>query len=203
MSKTLLLALTLLGLAFPAAGAQTLPSASTKTAIFAGGCFWCMQPPYDHAKGVIKTIVGYTGGKESDANYRRLRSQDKAPRINRGDLRSGANFLRSAARYFLAEINPTQADGQFHDIGLSYQAAIYYGNDGRERESPNVKGEPWQIRQISETDRDGNIAGGEILPGGRVSPEILPKEQSRLRSLPCGSGRVAYLEKIWGKEAKP
>src|SRR5437016_4658818 len=48
------------------------PAATTKTAIFAGGCFWCMQPPYDRAKGVIKTVVGYTGGSEADANYEKV-----------------------------------------------------------------------------------------------------------------------------------
>jgi len=48
------------------------PAATTKTAIFAGGCFWCMQPPYDQAKGVIKTVVGYTGGSEADANYEKV-----------------------------------------------------------------------------------------------------------------------------------
>jgi len=43
--------------------------AETKTAVFAGGCFWCMQPPFDQAKGVTQTIVGYTGGSKETANY--------------------------------------------------------------------------------------------------------------------------------------
>ena len=45
------------------------PTPTLKSAIFAGGCFWCMQPPFDHAKGVVKTIVGYTGGSKEDATY--------------------------------------------------------------------------------------------------------------------------------------
>ena len=45
---------------------------ASKTAIFAGGCFWCMQPPFDHAKGVIKTVVGYTGGSAADATYAKV-----------------------------------------------------------------------------------------------------------------------------------
>ncbi|MFN2508960.1 MAG: peptide-methionine (S)-S-oxide reductase, partial [Chthoniobacterales bacterium] len=70
MAKALLLVL-LTACALPAtrATAQERNPGPTKTAVFAGGCFWCMQPPFDRTKGVVKTIVGYTGGKESDANY--------------------------------------------------------------------------------------------------------------------------------------
>ena len=50
-------------------GAALTAQSETKTAIFAGGCFWCMQPPYDRAQGVTKTVVGYTGGSKEDANY--------------------------------------------------------------------------------------------------------------------------------------
>ena len=56
-------------LAAPLSHAQEKPAPLTKTAIFAGGCFWCMQEPYDRTPGVVKTVVGYTGGSQSDANY--------------------------------------------------------------------------------------------------------------------------------------
>ena len=57
--------------ALTAPAAEPTPAA-TKTAIFAGGCFWCMQPPYDNAKGVVKTVVGYTGGDAEDATYEKV-----------------------------------------------------------------------------------------------------------------------------------
>ena len=67
------LALCLAGLSAILGGRLALAAepapATTKTAIFAGGCFWCMQPPYDNAKGVVKTVVGYTGGSADDATY--------------------------------------------------------------------------------------------------------------------------------------
>src|SRR3981081_3844048 len=110
-------------------GAEPTPAA-TKTAIFAGGCFWCMQPPFDHAKGVVKTVVGYTGGKQTEANY-------SAVSAHRTQHRESIEVTYDPALIsydqlldiFWRNINPTQADGQFHDIGLSYQAAIYYAND--------------------------------------------------------------------------
>src|SRR5947207_7547809 len=58
----LIAALTTLAATNLSKAADPTPSATTRTAIFAGGCFWCMQPPYDRAKGVVKTVVGYTGG---------------------------------------------------------------------------------------------------------------------------------------------
>src|SRR4051794_33086815 len=47
-------------------------ASTSKSAVFAGGCFWCMQPPFDQAKGVVKTVVGYTGGNADDANYSKV-----------------------------------------------------------------------------------------------------------------------------------
>src|SRR5437660_1142899 len=52
--------------------AQSPPASMTRTAIFAGGCFWCMQPPFDKTPGVVKTIVGYTGGSKEDATYSKV-----------------------------------------------------------------------------------------------------------------------------------
>src|SRR6202140_4014165 len=108
----------------------TKPAATTKTAIFAGGCFWCMQPPYDQAKGVIKTVVGYTGGSEADANYEKVSAHQTKHRESIEVTYDPAQIsYDQLLDIFWHQINPTQADGQFHDIGLSYQAAIFYGND--------------------------------------------------------------------------
>src|ERR1700716_2078135 len=104
--------------------------ATTKTAIFAGGCFWCMQPPYDQAKCVVKTVVGYTGGSEADASYEKVSGHRtkhrEAIQVTYDPTQISYEQLLDI---FWRQINPTQADGQFHDIGLSYQAAIFYGND--------------------------------------------------------------------------
>src|SRR5207244_5495468 len=55
--------------------AENSPSPAIKTAIFAGGCFWCIQPAFDKAKGVIKTVVGYSGGIEPNPTYELVTSE--------------------------------------------------------------------------------------------------------------------------------
>jgi methionine-S-sulfoxide reductase len=204
MSKTLLLALTLLGLALPAARAENTPASSTKTAIFAGGCFWCMQPPFDHAKGVVKTIVGYTGGKESDANYSAVSGHKTQHRES-----IEVTYDPSQISYdqlldiFWRNINPTQADGQFHDIGLSYQAAIYYGNEEEKKIAEASK------ESLGKSGKFQKPIVTEILPATKFYPaeeyhqKYYLKNSADYEAYHVGSGRVAFLEKIWGKEAKP
>ncbi len=204
MSKTLLLALTLLGLALPATRAQDTPAGSTKTAIFAGGCFWCMQPPFDHAKGVIKTIVGYTGGKESDANYSAVSGHKTQHRESIEVTYDPAQISYDhLLDIFWRNINPTQADGQFHDIGLSYQAAIYYGNEEEKRIAETSK------ENLGKSGKFQKPIVTEILPAAKFYPaeeyhqKYYLKSKADFEAYHVGSGRVAYLEKIWGKETKP
>src|SRR5438477_1094388 len=127
---TLIAALTTLAGTSICEAADPTSPASTKTAIFAGGCFWCMQPPYDQAKGVVKTVVGYTGGSEADANYQKVSAHQtkhrEAIEVTYDPAQISYDQLLDI---FWHNINPTQADGQFHDIGLSYQSAIYYRNE--------------------------------------------------------------------------
>ena len=126
----------LLGLACVPLNAQ----AETKTAVFAGGCFWCMQPPYDGAKGVTKTVVGYTGGTKETANYELVSAHKTQHREAIEVTYDPAQIsYHQLLDIFWHNIRPTQADGQFHDIGLSYQAAIYYANDEEKKAAEAAK----------------------------------------------------------------
>ena len=113
-----------------AARAQQPSPANTKTAIFAGGCFWCIQTPYDKAKGVVKTVVGYTGGSAEDATYEKVSSHRTKHREAIEVTYDPAQIsYEQLLDIFWRNIDPTQADGQFYDIGPNYIAAVYYGND--------------------------------------------------------------------------
>ena len=204
MFKHLLLTLAVIGLAFPASAAEPIPGASAKSAIFAGGCFWCMQPPFDHAKGVIKTVVGYTGGKESDANYSAVSGHKTQHRESIEVTYDPAQIsYDQLLDIFWRNINPTQADGQFHDIGLSYQAAIYFSNDEEKKTAEASK------QKLASSGKFQKPIVTEILPATKFYPAEEYHQKYYLKSTAdyeayhVGSGRVAYLEKIWGKEAKP
>src|SRR5437879_175507 len=108
---------------------QNSSSPPTRTAVFAGGCFWCIQPAFDKAKGVIKTVVGYSGGTEPNPTYQLVSSEKTGYResieITYDPTRISYDQLLDI---YWRQIDPTQADGQFTDIGPSYRAAIFYAN---------------------------------------------------------------------------
>src|SRR2546421_4498605 len=98
-------------------------SAATKTAVFAGGCFWCIQPAFDKAPGVIKTTVGYCGGTEPKPTYQLVGSEKKNYRESiQIDYDPAKNFYNQLLDIYLKQIDPTQTHGQFTDIRPSYRA---------------------------------------------------------------------------------
>jgi methionine-S-sulfoxide reductase len=180
-------------------GLAVTAHAETKTAIFAGGCFWCMQEPFDHVKGVTQTVVGYTGGSKEDANY-------TAVSAHKTQHREAIEITYDPAQVSYAQlldvfwhnINPTQADGQFQDIGLSYQAAIYYGNEEEKKIAQDSK------EKLSKSDRFNQPIVTEILPAKPFYPaedyhqKYYQKNPADYEAYHVGSGRVSYLARIWG-----
>lgn len=189
----LFLVLALLGLALTA-------QAETKTAIFAGGCFWCMQEPFDQVKGVTKTVVGYTGGDKDNANY-------TAVSAHKTQHREAIELTYDPAQVtydqlldvFWRNINPTQANGQFHDLGLSYQAAIYYGSEEEKKMAEASK------EKLGKSGRFDKPIVTEILPAQSFyaaeenHQKYYQKNPAAYEAYHVGSGRVSYLAKIWGK----
>jgi methionine-S-sulfoxide reductase len=175
--------------------------AETKTAVFAGGCFWCMQPPFDQAKGVTQTIVGYTGGSKETANYNLVSAHKtqhrEAIEVTYDPAKISYDQLLDI---FWRNINPTQADGQFHDIGLSYQAAIYYGAE-EEKKIAQVSKE-----KLGKSGRFDKPIVTEILPrqpfypGEDYHQKYYLKNPAEFEAYHVGSGRVSYLDQIWGKK---
>jgi methionine-S-sulfoxide reductase len=180
-------------------GLTATASAESRTAIFAGGCFWCMQEPFDHLKGVTQTVVGYTGGSKEDANY-------NAVSAHKTQHREAIEITYDPAQVSYAQlldvfwhnINPTQADGQFHDIGLSYQAAIYYGSEEEKKIAQDSK------EKLSKSGRFDQPIVTEILPAKPFyaaedyHQKYYQKNPADYEAYHIGSGRVSYLARIWG-----
>ena len=196
MTKFLSFFLLTIGLGSAAVTAR----AETKTAIFAGGCFWCMQEPFDQIKGVTKTVVGYTGGSKEEANYTAVSAHKTQHREAIEVTYDPAQIsYDKVLDVFWHNINPTQADGQFHDHGLSYQTAIYFGND---EEKKMVEASREKLAKSGKFDRP---IVTEILPAMPFYPaedyhqKYYQTNPAAYEAYHVGSGRVSYLEKIWGK----
>src|SRR5215211_3373222 len=122
--KLMFLAALSFSIAVVAAEQNSAPS-ETRTAVFAGGCFWCIQPAFDKAPGVIKTVVRYCGGTGPNPTYKVVTSE-------KTNYRESIEITYDPAKVsyeklldiYWRQIDPTQADGQFTDIGPSYRAAV-------------------------------------------------------------------------------
>src|SRR2546427_3648615 len=178
---------------------QNSSSPPTRTAVFAGGCFWCIQPAFDKAKGVIKTVVGYCGGTEPNPTYKLVTSE-------KTNYRESIEVTYDPAKIsydqlldiYWRQIDPTQAGGQFTDIGPSYRAAIFYGNAEEKKLAEASK------EKLARSGKFKKPIVTEILPAMRFYPaedyhqKYYRENPEHFEAFEHGSGRRSFQKKTWG-----
>ena len=187
-----------------ASGAES-PSSVSKNklekATFAGGCFWCMQPPFDKLDGVISTTVGYCGGKEENPTYKQVSAGNtghaEAVEIVYDPSRVGYADLLDV---FWMNIDPTQENGQFADTGAQYRTAIFYHSEEQRRLAEVSK------KELKNTGRFSKKIVTEIVPATpfyraeEYHQDYYKKNPLRYKIYRYGSGRDDYLVRKWGKK---
>jgi len=185
------------------AGVQDAAAAPKKTvapqmarAVFAGGCFWCMEPPYEKLNGVKSVISGYTGGTSAAPTYEQVSA-------GQGGHYEAVEVLYDPTKVsyaklldvFWRNIDPTDASGQFCDKGSQYRSAVFFANESE--------------RSMAEATK------AQLKKRFNVVTEILPKKQFfaaedyhqdyykknpvRYKFYRASCGRDARLQKVWGK----
>ncbi len=189
----------LLALRVDSSHAQTSSPSPTKTAIFAGGCFWCIQPAFDKANGVIKTVVGYSGGTEPNPTYELVSSEKTGYRESIEITYDPAKIsFDQLLDIYWRQIDPTQADGQFTDIGPSYRAAIFYKDNDEKRIAETSK------EKLARSGKFEKPIVTEILPAMRFYPaeayhqKYYQQNPEHFETFEKGSGRVRFERKTWG-----
>jgi peptide methionine sulfoxide reductase msrA/msrB len=184
---------------FQSSRGEASPSQTSKAAIFAGGCFWCIQPAFDKAKGVIKTIVGYSGGTEPNPTYELVTSEKTRYRESIEIIYDPAQIsYDQLLDIYWRQIDPTQADGQFTDIGPSYRAAIFYSN-GDEKKIAEASKE-----KLARSGKFNKPIVTEILPAIKFYPaeayhqKYYEQNPQQFEAFEKGSGRVSFEKKTWG-----
>src|SRR5215467_13549940 len=180
---------------------QTPAPETTKTAVFAGGCFWCIQPAFDKAPGVIKTVVGYCGGTEPNPTYQLVTSEKTNYResIEIAYDPTKISYEKLLDIYW-RQIDPTQADGQFTDIGPSYRAAIFYGNAEEKKIAEATK------TKLASSGKFKKPILTEILPAMTFWPaedyhqKYYRQNPEHFEAFEEGSGRVSFKKDKWGGE---
>jgi peptide-methionine (S)-S-oxide reductase len=108
---------------------DSIQPSELKTAVFAGGCFWCVESDFEKLEGVTEAISGYTGGSAETANYKTV-SYTETGHFEAVEVTYDPSKVSYAqlVEYFWRHIDPTDPHGQFCDKGSSYRTAIFYAN---------------------------------------------------------------------------
>lgn len=173
----------------------------TATAIFAGGCFWCMQADFDKIKGVISTTAGYTGGTLKNPTYEQVSDggtghYESIKVVYNPSIISYSQLLT----IYWHNIDPTNANGQFCDIGQQYRSVIFYANDQEKQLA-------LQSKQNLINSAKFNQIATLILPASTFYPaeeyhqEYYKKNPIRYNFYRYHCGRDKRLEELWGPAA--
>jgi len=174
-----------------------------KKATFAGGCFWCMQHPFEEVKGVKNVIAGYTGGTVKDPSYHQVSDG------NTGHYESiQVTYDPAEVSYkklldvFWRQIDPTDNGGQFVDRGQQYTTAIFYQDAKQKNIAEKSK------KELENSDRYNKPIVTKILPAHtfykaeEYHQDYYKKNPLNYFRYRNGSGRDQYLNKIWEKKIK-
>ena len=203
------LVLATMGVVTAGCGAQTSASGKSETpapddaatATLAGGCFWCMEPPFEKLDGVYSVVSGYAGGREKNPTYEQV-SSGETGHAEAVQIRYDASRVsyEELLHVYWRQIDPTDAGGQFADRGSQYRTAIFHHGD--------------EQRKLAEASRDALAASGRfdrpivpaIAEAGRVyraeeyHQDFYKKDSQRYKSYRRGSGRGPFLQRVWGED---
>ena len=204
MSKTLAVLATgllLLALGAPHVAAQA-PAPKTAVATFAGGCFWCMEPPFDKIPGVIATTAGYMGGKKRYPTYEEV----SAGFTGHTEVVQVA-YDPSKVRYeqllevFWRNIDPTVKDKQFCDEGSQYRTAIFVHDDAQLKAAEASKAALDRTKPFKDPIVTPIQLAGEFWAAEDYHQDYYIKNPVRYSYYRTGCGRDARLKQLWGAAA--
>lgn len=170
-------------------------------ATFAGGCFWCMEAPFEKLRGVKDVISGYTGGHKENPTYAEVSAggtgHAEAVQVIYDPTEITYKELLEA---FWRNIDPTAKDRQFVDVGDQYRSAIFYHTEKERQLAEESK------KELERSGRFPQPIATEITPASTFYPaedyhqDYYKKNSFKYKLYRFGSGRDQFLDKVWGKE---
>ncbi len=172
-----------------------------KIATFAGGCFWCMEAPFEKLSGVVAVISGYTGGDEVDPGYEAV-SSGQTGHLEAIEVYYDPKQLsyKDLLDFFWRQIDPTDTGGSFVDRGPHYRSAIFFHDEEQKRQATASK------EGLDRSGRYDKPVVTEIqqvkvfYPAEEYHQDYYKKSPIRYKIYRAGSGRDQYLETVWQNE---
>lgn len=174
---------------------------NSERAIFAGGCFWCMESPFEKIPGVIEVLSGYTGGEKLNPTYKEVSAggtghTEAVEVLYDPQQVSYAELLD----VFWMQINPTDAGGQFVDRGTQYRSGIYPLNSEQQRLAEASKQLLAQSGRFAQPIITEIVAAGKFYPAEEYHQDYYKKNPIRYKYYRYGSGRDKFLDQVWGND---
>jgi peptide-methionine (S)-S-oxide reductase len=194
--------LVVLGAPWRAHAQESSPAsgADLAKATFAGGCFWCMEPPFDKLPGVLSTTSGYTGGQKKNPTYQEVSAggtghAEVVQVVYDPKQVSYAKLLD----VFWHNIDPTQKDGQFCDHGDQYRSAIFYHDEEQKKLAEAAKARLQQEKPFQGAIVTAIVPAGDFYAAEDYHQDYATKNPIRYKFYRTGCGRDQRLKQLWGK----
>jgi peptide methionine sulfoxide reductase msrA/msrB len=169
---------------------------NTEKALFAGGCFWCMEKPFEILDGVISVTSGYAGGSRKNPTYQNYGAAGhvEVVQIIYDSMKVSYEKILDT---FWRQINPTDSGGQFVDRGHEYTSGIFYYNDSQMRLAEESKLNLEKRGVFNKPIVTPIIAAPEFWPAEDYHQDYYKKNPLRYKYYRSGSGRDTFLKKYW------
>jgi len=175
----------------------------TETATFAGGCFWCMESPFEKLPGVIEAVAGYTGGHVKNPTYEQVSSGStghaEAVKVTFDPKKISYEKL---LRVYWRTMNPTDAGGQFADRGSQYRTVIFYHSDEQKKLAQKSKDDLAKSGKFKEAIVTDIAEATTFYPAEDYHQNYYKNNPIAYDRYRKGSGRAQFLNDTWGKEKK-
>jgi len=196
----LILAFVLASLGFASAAEMAKlpqPAPGQAVAIFAGGCFWCVESDFDHVPGVISTTSGYTGGKVANPTYEQVSAGGTGHAESVWVIYDPQKVsYAKLVDYFWHHIDPTVQDRQFCDYGHQYRTAIFARSDEEQKIAEDSRKQveaQLKVPVYTEIDK-----AGAFYPAEEYHQDFYVKNPTKYKFYRWNCGRDQRLEQIWG-----
>jgi peptide-methionine (S)-S-oxide reductase len=174
----------------------------TEKATFAGGCFWCMEHPFDELPGVVSVMSGYTGGQKKNPTYEEVSAggtgHAESVQIVYDPARISYTKLLDV---YWRNIDPTVRDRQFCDAGHQYRSAIFYHGEEQHRLALQSKAALEKSKPFREAVVTEITQAGEFYPAEEYHQHYYKKNPLRYKYYRTGCGRDKRLKELWGRAA--
>ena len=194
--------LAVLGVPWRTQAQQPPPASGTDSAkaTFAGGCFWCMEPPFDKLPGVISTTSGYTGGQKKNPPYHEVSAGSTGhAEVVQVVYDPKQVSYEKLLEVFWYNIDPTQVDGQFCDHGSQYRTAIFYHDEAQKKLAEAAKARLQQQKPFQGDIVTEIVPAGDFYAAEGYHQDYATKNPIRYKFYRTSCGRDQRLKQLWGK----